>query len=114
MKTNEFNFSDEHTQQYLSDLDNMHKVVLEAPSEAELLKTSEKLKEANIHFKLWIEQPENFPTCLAVKPYPKEVSKLNIVKISLINIVSFFKEVQKLFKKYKLYKGPEIVKPEQK
>ena len=83
MKTNEFNFSDEHTQQYLKDLDNMHKVVLECPSESDLIKTSEKLKESNIDFKLWIEQPENFPTCLAVKPYPKEVkfAKLNRVNI---------------------------------
>ena len=53
----------------------MHKVVLEAPGESELLKVSEKLKENGVDFKLWIEQPENFPTCLAVKPYPKEVSK---------------------------------------
>ena len=53
----------------------MHKVVLEAPGESELLKVSEKLKENGVDFKLWIEQPENFPTCLAVKPYPKEVLK---------------------------------------
>ena len=51
----------------------MHKVVLEAKTEADLITTANKLKEANIDHKLWIEQPENFPTCLAVKPYPKEV-----------------------------------------
>ena len=66
--------SDETTQQYLSDLDNMHKVVLEAKGESDLIKVSEKLKEAGVDHKLWIEQPENFPTCLAVKPYHKEVS----------------------------------------
>ena len=64
--------SDDHTQKYLSDLDNMHKVVLETGPD-DLTKISDKLKEAGIDHKLWIEQPENFPTCLAVKPYPKEV-----------------------------------------
>lgn len=61
------------TQLYLKDLDNMHKVVLEARGEEDLVKISEKLKEAGVDHKLWIEQPENFPTCLAVKPYHKEV-----------------------------------------
>ena len=51
----------------------MHKVVLEAGSEAELRKVADKLTEAAIDHKLWIEQPENYPTCLAVKPYQKEV-----------------------------------------
>jgi len=88
-------YSDEDTQRYLSDLDNMHKVVLEVGGEADLVKVAEKLKEASVDHKLWVEQPENFPTCLAVKPYPKE-------------------QVQKYFKKFKLYKGPEIVKPEAK
>jgi len=86
-------YSDESTQQYLRDLDNMHKVIIEAPGLDDLLKVSEKLKEGGIDHKLWIEQPEDFPTCLALKPYPKQ-------------------EVQKYFKKYKLYKGPEIVKKE--
>jgi len=84
-------YTDPHTQEYLTDLDNMHKVVLEAPGQKDLLSAADKLKEGNIDFKLWIEQPENFPTCLAVKPYPKQ-------------------EVQKFFKKFKLYKGPEFVK----
>jgi len=71
----------------------MHKVIIEAPGLDDLLKVSEKLKEGGIDHKLWIEQPEDFPTCLALKPYPKQ-------------------EVQKYFKKFKLYKGPEIVKKE--
>ena len=53
----------------------MHKVVLEVGGESDLVKVVEKLKEASIDHKLWVEQPENFPTCLAVKPYPKEVNK---------------------------------------
>ncbi|KAF6211677.1 hypothetical protein GE061_012191 [Apolygus lucorum] len=62
---------DELTQEYLKDLDNMHKVVLEVPTEAALNALAEKLKENNIDHKLWMEQPENIPTCLVVKPYPK-------------------------------------------
>ena len=46
-------------------------VVLEVKGEAQLTQLAEKLAEAGIAHKLWIEQPENFPTCLAVKPYPK-------------------------------------------
>ena len=69
----------------------MHKVIIEAQGESDLIKLAEKLKENNIDHKLWVEQPENYPTCLAVKPYPKQ-------------------DVQKYFKKFKLYKGPEFNK----
>lgn len=41
----------------------MHKIMLEVSSEEELLKYSEILKKKEISFKLWIEQPENIPTC---------------------------------------------------
>ncbi|XP_023946086.2 putative peptidyl-tRNA hydrolase PTRHD1 [Bicyclus anynana] len=76
---------DNNTIQYLNDLDNMHKVVLEVPNEESLKKVAEKLKENSIDHKLWIEQPENIPTCLALKPYPKD-------------------EVKKFVGKFKLYK----------
>lgn len=77
---------DEYTKKYLEDLDNMHKVVLDGLNEQSLLSLQEKLNEADIKHKLWIEQPENIPTCLVVKPYPKE-------------------EVHRYFKKFKLFKG---------
>ncbi|XP_070533424.1 putative peptidyl-tRNA hydrolase PTRHD1 [Ptychodera flava] len=77
--------SDPNVQQYTSDLDHMHKVVLEAKDEDSVRKLSDKLQEDNIDHKLWIEQPENIPTCLASKPYPKE-------------------QIQKYFKKFKLFK----------
>jgi len=83
-------YQEEHTQEYLKDLDNMHKVILEAPDEKSLLALHAKLTESSVDHKLWVEQPEDFPTCLAVRPYPKA-------------------EVQKHFKKFKLYKGPEVV-----
>lgn len=76
---------DSNTLQYTSDLDNMHKVVLEAPSQDELEKLSGKLSADEIDHKLWIEQPENIPTCLATKPYPKQ-------------------QIQSYFKKFKLFK----------
>ncbi|KAB0800237.1 hypothetical protein PPYR_05977 [Photinus pyralis] len=76
---------DEHMKAYLSDLDNMHKVVLEASDESGLLNLRDILVQNQIKHKLWIEQPENIPTCLVSKPYPKE-------------------EIQKYFKKLKLFK----------
>ncbi|XP_045767734.1 putative peptidyl-tRNA hydrolase PTRHD1 [Maniola jurtina] len=74
---------DENTINYLNDLDNMHKVVLEVPNEESLKKVAEKLKENSIDHKLWIEQPENIPTCLALKPYPKEEVKKYVGKFKL-------------------------------
>ncbi|CAI5684335.1 putative peptidyl-tRNA hydrolase PTRHD1 [Oreochromis niloticus] len=78
-------YGDPDTQRYLSELDSMHKVVLGAPDEAALSGLSESLKQAGVSHKLWIEQPENIPTCLALKPYPKET-------------------VQPLMRKFKLFK----------
>ena len=53
---------DESVQQYLTDLDNMHKVVLEAKDEDQLKVLADQLKECAIDHKLWVEQPENYPT----------------------------------------------------
>uniref|UniRef100_A0A3Q2VLW4 peptidyl-tRNA hydrolase n=1 Tax=Haplochromis burtoni TaxID=8153 RepID=A0A3Q2VLW4_HAPBU len=78
-------YGDPDTQCYLSELDSMHKVVLGAPDEAALSGLSESLTQAGVSHKLWIEQPENIPTCLALKPYPKET-------------------VQPLMRKFKLFK----------
>nr|XP_002737152.2 PREDICTED: putative peptidyl-tRNA hydrolase PTRHD1-like [Saccoglossus kowalevskii] len=60
-------------------------ILLQAKDEESIQKLAEKLQEDKIDHKLWIEQPENIPTCLAAKPYPKE-------------------EIQKYFKKFKLFK----------
>ena len=49
-------------QAYLDDLDNMHKVVLEAKDEDQLKVLADQLKEGAIDHKLWVEQPENYPT----------------------------------------------------
>jgi len=79
-------YDHEDTKSYLSELDSMHKVVLEVKCEDELKKLGDKLTEGAIDHKMWIEQPENFPTCLAVRPYPKN-------------------QVQNFFKGLKLYKS---------
>ncbi|XP_063701679.1 putative peptidyl-tRNA hydrolase PTRHD1 [Culicoides brevitarsis] len=76
---------DPTTMKYFEDLDNMHKVVLEAPDEQSLTKLAQTLTENDIKHKLWVEQPENYPTCIALKPYEKE-------------------NVQKFVKKFKLFK----------
>ncbi len=57
----------------------------QAPDEESLKKIAESLQENDIDHKVWVEQPENYPTCIATKPYPKE-------------------EIQKYFKKLKLFK----------
>ena len=62
------------------------KVVLEVKGEQQLHKLSNRLTEHKIAHKLWIEQPENFPTCLATAPCSKA-------------------EVQQHFKKFQLCKG---------
>uniref|UniRef100_A0A6N2KM11 peptidyl-tRNA hydrolase n=1 Tax=Salix viminalis TaxID=40686 RepID=A0A6N2KM11_SALVM len=76
---------DPHTLQYCSpeNIDSMHKVTLEVKGEPQILNLSEKLKAGGIAHKLWIEQPENIPTCLATKPYPKSVVALYFKKLKL-------------------------------
>ncbi|GAA6098987.1 putative peptidyl-tRNA hydrolase PTRHD1 [Tachysurus ichikawai] len=77
------NYSDPDTQEYLSDLDNMHKVVLQAADEASLTHLSTTLSEKGIAHKLWTEQPENLATCLALKPYPKDTVQPFLRKFKL-------------------------------
>lgn len=58
---------------------------IQAPDETSLTNLGTILDENDVKHKLWIEQPENIPTCVVVKPYPKE-------------------EIQMYFKKFKLFK----------
>ncbi|XP_059172909.1 putative peptidyl-tRNA hydrolase PTRHD1 [Physella acuta] len=78
-------YNDDTTKEYLGELDRMHKIILEAKDEESITKLAENLTSHNIGHKLWIEQPENTPTCLAVKPYRKS-------------------DVQQFFKAFKLLK----------
>ncbi|KAG9454481.1 hypothetical protein H6P81_007385 [Aristolochia fimbriata] len=76
---------DLHSAEYCSEqnLDRMHKVVLEVKGETQIINLSEKLVAGGIAHKLWIEQPENIPTCLATKPYPKSVVSSFFRKLKL-------------------------------
>lgn len=64
---------------------NVKSCFLQAKSEENLKNLAQKLTDNHVDFKLWIEQPENYATCLATKPYPKE-------------------EIQSYFKKFQLLK----------
>ena len=57
----------------------------QAPDETTLKLLAEMLQQKNIDHKLWMEQPENIPTCIALRPYPKE-------------------EVSQYLKKFRLFK----------
>jgi peptidyl-tRNA hydrolase len=73
------------TQTYCApeNIDHMHKVVLEATDEAQIRGIAQKLEEAGIIHKLWIEQPEDFVTCLATAPYPKSTVSIFMKKLKL-------------------------------
>lgn len=64
-------------------IDSMHKVTLEVKGEPQIKNLSEKLTSGGIIHKLWIEQPENIPTCLATKPYPKSIVSPYFKKLKL-------------------------------
>ena len=68
-------------------LDSMRKVVLQVDDQGQLLELRAKLLEAGVKHKLWMEQPENMPTCIATAPADKS-------------------EVGPLFKKYSLCMAP--------
>ncbi|KAF8841729.1 peptidyl-tRNA hydrolase II [Paxillus ammoniavirescens] len=60
---------------YLADLKNMRKVVLQTPDASALGKLSAALSSTDpspIPHYLWTEQPENVPTCIAIAPNRKE------------------------------------------
>ncbi|XP_073131898.1 uncharacterized protein [Henckelia pumila] len=66
-----------------SNIDSMHKVTLEVKGEAQIRNLSEKLEAGGVAHKLWMEQPENIPTCLATKPYPKSFVSSFFKKLKL-------------------------------
>uniref|UniRef100_A0A8V0Y6H3 peptidyl-tRNA hydrolase n=1 Tax=Gallus gallus TaxID=9031 RepID=A0A8V0Y6H3_CHICK len=60
------------TRAYLSAGGAMRTVVLEAPDEAALTALAQTLQQHSIDHEVWTEQPENVPSCLALRPYPKD------------------------------------------
>ena len=61
------------TVKYLNNLDSMHKIVVGVSTQDDLVALNDALIKNDIKFKLWTEQPENTPTCLATKPYSKKM-----------------------------------------
>jgi peptidyl-tRNA hydrolase len=60
------------TQTYLQELDSMRKVTWKAKNEAWLEKIAERLDDANVEYKIWVEQPENIKVGLATRPVLRE------------------------------------------
>uniref|UniRef100_A0A0D3FZV4 peptidyl-tRNA hydrolase n=1 Tax=Oryza barthii TaxID=65489 RepID=A0A0D3FZV4_9ORYZ len=60
-------------------------VTLEVKGETQLKNLAEKLEAAGVRHKVWIEQPENIPTCIATAPCPKsQEEELEIVERRLL------------------------------
>lgn len=57
---------------YLEQGGAMRTVVLEAKDEVSLLDLVQILRQNSIEHCLWTEHPEGIPTCLALRPYPKD------------------------------------------
>jgi Peptidyl-tRNA hydrolase PTH2 len=62
-------------------------VVLEVKSEVQLRNLSGKLGEAGVAHKLWVEQPENYATCLATAPAAKAALQQYFKKLQLCKSV---------------------------
>ena len=58
-------------------------VVLEVKGEPQLRALSAKLAAAGVAHKLWVEQPEDFATCLATAPAPKSRVAPHVRKLKL-------------------------------
>ena len=58
-------------------------VVLEIKGKEQLLNLALKLQEAGVRHKLWVEQPENFPTCLATAPLEKDSIQQHFKRLKL-------------------------------
>ncbi|XP_072187614.1 putative peptidyl-tRNA hydrolase PTRHD1 [Excalfactoria chinensis] len=72
------------TRAYLSLGGAMRTVVLEAPDEAALTTLAQTLQEHSIDHEVWTEQPENIPSCLALRPYPKDQVHPHLKKFKLL------------------------------
>ncbi|KAL1779160.1 peptidyl-tRNA hydrolase PTRHD1 [Sigmodon hispidus] len=75
-----------HMVAYLRELGRMHKVVLEAADEATLKELAETLKQKDIDNMLWLDQPDNIATCIALRPYPKEEVKPVFEEVLIVQV----------------------------
>ncbi|RLV62327.1 hypothetical protein DV515_00019430 [Chloebia gouldiae] len=72
------------TAAYLEQGAAMTTVVLEAPDENSLLDLAKLLKEKGVEHKVWVENPEGIPTCLALRPYPKNLVQPHLRNFKLL------------------------------
>ncbi|CAH8616586.1 unnamed protein product [Heterobilharzia americana] len=70
---------------YLKQLDRMHKVVLGVDNAEQLESFASKLKDADIDYYLWVEQPENISTALATRPYEKSKIQPHFKELKLLS-----------------------------
>lgn len=77
------NRDDNDVKAYLANLDSMHKVVKEVKGEPQLQTLAQKLRAANLVFRIWTEQPEDIATAIALKPYPKSIASTILKKYNL-------------------------------
>ena len=76
------NWGDDDTQGYVAPgaIDGMHKAVLEVKNLNALTGLAERLTTAGVPHKLWVEQPEGIPTCIATKPARKSTLSAHFKK----------------------------------
>mmetsp|Transcript_72753 Transcript_72753/g.101119 ORF Transcript_72753/g.101119 Transcript_72753/m.101119 type:complete len:96 (+) Transcript_72753:3-290(+) len=60
----------------------MVKSTMGAKSKGELEDVTKKLEEAGIPYKLWVEQPEDIPVCVATWPRKRSVLRKVLKKLS--------------------------------
>ncbi|XP_019339340.1 putative peptidyl-tRNA hydrolase PTRHD1 isoform X2 [Alligator mississippiensis] len=61
-----------------------HPAAAQAPDEGALMTLAETLKEHSVDHEMWIEQPENIATCIALRPYPKDQVHQYLKKFKLL------------------------------
>ena len=59
--------------------------IFQAPNDDTLRELARTLTENKVQHKFWVEQPENIPTCIAVKPSPKEAVHKYLKKFKLFS-----------------------------
>eukprot|EP00929_Paragymnodinium_shiwhaense_P050768 TRINITY_DN25571_c0_g1_i2.p1 TRINITY_DN25571_c0_g1~~TRINITY_DN25571_c0_g1_i2.p1 ORF type:complete len:214 (+),score=35.04 TRINITY_DN25571_c0_g1_i2:45-686(+) len=68
--------NDEEAQLYFNEAEGqMVKATMAAKNEEQLLKVAKKLGDLDVPFKLWVEQPENVPVCIATWPRRRSAMK---------------------------------------
>ncbi|KAH8862909.1 peptidyl-tRNA hydrolase PTRHD1 [Schistosoma japonicum] len=78
-------FTHPDTVYYLKEINRMHKIVLGVDNEEQLKNIAQKLKDANIDYYLWTEQPENVCTALATRPYEKSMIQSHFKGLKLLS-----------------------------